>query len=781
MRSLVVATVLCSALLARAQDVVVSAPESPVTTETPVAASPPGPSAEEVALEAAVDALHEDLATLTGLERAARLLEFAGEHHGTPSALLATAEAKDLVREGLAAKSDARLIDAAAAVFVEADPKVRSARVQALGALADARAVPAIAYVARQDREVTVRREAAVALGSFIGPATEAAVLEIARDEQEELSVRTAAVASLGRQRSASAGNALAGLLQDREQSSDVRQAASDAIVEYFPLLAAELKLGAGKVAASAGRWQSTVVGAATGAYTLALVGSLSPNEGIGTVVGTFGGLVIGGATANLLARSYDVDEGDALLLGSAGIWSVPVGWFLGSLTGGPTAECNRACNAVALGTHVAAMGTTWLLRDKLTLTALDNLEINAAALTGLFLSLGAVGVPQATDDQRPGFVALAVGPTVGFVAGALFADHLQLSKPMLGLTTFAALEGLYALPVLTMGLQPELEPGPLGALIRNPDRDRLVAASAWLGVGVGLGGMLAASAFWQPTASDALLVGFSTVDGNLLGMGLPLLFGGESAWRTGQIASALGGVATGVAGGVLTRKLSLRMHQGDATLALLGTAFAGWQGAWGIWADQRYNLGNGRSMGLTTTIAGLGSLGALAATQLVDLSAWEAGWLWSGAVWGGWLAGWTAYVLDASGNGTLGAALVGSDIGLVAGALLLSPLVGLDPSRLAWVSVFGVGGMTVASMVAVFVAWSSPGKPVATANVIGTTAGLAIGAVVSGFLVDGSGGDAPPTMFGDVPLPLIGLAPVTQPGGTRVEGMAAQLAWQLE
>lgn len=691
-------------------------------------------------------------------------------------------EAKTLVRRLSADSPDSHSLDALVAVF-EADAAARPAKVAALARLDDVRLIPALGYLVRQDREVAVRLAAAQALGAYVHPKAETIAISVLKDRKESVAVRVAIVEALAKQNTSVAGDVLGEIALDLDEKGEVRQAATDALKQRYPALAEQLQLKA-KIAGSSGRATSTVVGAASGAYTLSLVGLLAPNESVGALVGAFGGLIVGGAAGNLLARGYDIDEGDAQLMGSAGIWSVPTGYFAGRLLGGPNGDCQRSCRAVMLGTHLAAMGSSWALRDHFSFTTLDTIEVNMAALSGLFLGLGLVDLPSPTGDIRPGLGVLAAMPAVAFAAGAAFADDMHLSPPLAVMAAYAALEGLYLGHFLGNGLLPnEVADGPLGSRVSNPDKERQVGGLRWLGLGLGLGGVLVSSPFWQPTASDVQLIAYASALGHVLGGGIPLI-GSNPGDRTNiaMTSSAVAGLASGVAMGLLAGPLKLDVSNGDALVIPLGLAFSAWQGfGWASLADGTDF--NGSKLGIGLTVAGVGGLASVALSQVSDASAWKAAWAFSGAVWGGWLFGWGAYTQYASNKATMSMALVGSGLGLAAGSLLVSPLVGIDPARLAWTSIFGVAGMTLASMTAVFVDdLSSPTRTVSTANVAGSIVGLALGAFVSGWLVDsGSGADVIASWSGlDIDAPTVSLEPLFEPGGRRVEGFGTTLTWTL-
>ena len=756
-----------------------SAPASPRVRAGP---AHPAPADERARLDG-------DLAKLEGLARAEHLLAFVATSPDDPRAAAAAAEAKRLVAEARARAADDPELDAIDAML-SADEATRRAKIDLVAATRDTRALPVLAYVAGRDAQAQTRAAAARSLGRF-GAAAEGLAAALAFEKREhawlpasrdQLMVRAAAVAALGDIGTPSAGEALARLAQDTDEPEQLRQAAADTLHAHFPALAARLHLGR-KLASSSGRLLGTVVGALSGGYALALVGVLSPSPDAGLPVGLAGGLVIGGTTMNLLARSHALSQGDAGYLLSAAAWSAPVGVFLGSAAGGPTAACDgNGCAAIMLGTHVAAMTGAWLTRQPLHLSINDDVELNLVAGAATLATIGGLAQLTPTSDQRLGAVLLALGPTAGFIAGTAFAHDLALTGPLAGMALLGAAEGALAGRFLGDGLVPQ-------PLAPPSDRhDTQVAGLTYLGAGLGLGSVLAASTSWRPTRSDAFLALFGAIDGNLLGSGLHQLAGAPSSPADEAWPGFGGLLGTGVAIG-LARPLHLKLDDGDLGLITLGEGFAAWQGfGWGAYLGDRDLLSAGTANGVALTATGLAGLGLVALSQRVDWTAWRAGWLFSGALWGAWLAGWSADVLEkGNGDGILVSALVGSDLGLAVSALAVSPLVGVDPSTLAWISIGGVAGMSLATMGAVFLAYdpSSTDRPVATANVIGTVVGLVAGGLFAHKL-EGSGGDGPAlklpqaSWLRGVPLPLASLAPLTSADGRSVSGLSAQLLWSL-
>jgi hypothetical protein len=219
-----------------------------------------------------------------------------------------------------------------------------------------------------------------------------------------------------------------------------------------------------------------------------------------------------------------------------------------------------------------------------------------------------------------------------------------------------------------------------------------------------------------------------------------------------------------------------------------MGQGFAAWQAlGWGSYFSAGASSSDDAIAKAGLIGTGLAGIGLLAATQFIDEPAWNLGWAFSGGVWGGWLAGWSTYAANADGEDILLASLVGSGAGLALSSVLVSPLVGVSPSSLAWTSVGGVAGMTLGTMGAVFLTGNSSATnehPVAIGNVVGSVIGLGVGVGIARLLTShqGAAGDADtgPGFFDDVPAPTPSFAPMTDANGRFVQGMQTSLMWRL-
>jgi HEAT repeat protein/beta-lactamase regulating signal transducer with metallopeptidase domain len=124
---------------------------------------------------------------------------------------------------------DGRAVAGLAAALTDADPLVRLAAAEGLGAIEDPRAVEALSRALRTDESVEVRRMAAWALGEIEDAAGVPALSDALRSDRDE-EVRRMAAWALGEIESASAVEALGAALKD--SSPEVRKTAVWALGE---------------------------------------------------------------------------------------------------------------------------------------------------------------------------------------------------------------------------------------------------------------------------------------------------------------------------------------------------------------------------------------------------------------------------------------------------------------------------------------------------------------------------------------------------------------------
>ncbi len=720
---------------------------------------------------------------LSGLARAEQLLKYAAEHRGDPKAGDAEREALALVTAARA--GDDALVAAMQPLF-DRTATDRLMKLEALITLGDPRSLNFVAYLARLDRDRKVREAAVAGLAQF-GTAGEPPLKALALDQDDSSSMRVSALRALARVPTTTAADTLERVAKDGDESDEIRTGAFEALRIASPERAAAMEQN--RVITSSGRGLFTALGALSGGYTLSLVGTMSASPTVGASAGSFGGLILGGIGANLLARSYPVSRMDALYMASAAAWSSPLGTFLGSTTGGPTATCSPPqCTAVMLATHAAAMTGSWFARRLVAPDLGDVVEINLVAASTLVMTTGALLLPTPTGDERPAMALLGLAPAAGFIAASAFAKKLHLTPTIGAAALIAAGELSFTMAMLGDTFLPTMTSDGqlLGQSVPNTRRSTQITGLATLGIGLGITGTLVASHWWQPTISDVALIGLGAIDAHLFAAGVPMLVYGETAsdetWRSAL--TGVVGLGAAVGTGFLTKKLDLKLERGDLLFVTLGQTFLLVQTAgWTSIATENSSLSPYNALGLTLTATALGGIGLVAAAQKLDLPAWTVAWGYSGALWGGWIGGWSSTVGEWNAKDSAKSVLLGSALGLAATATLVSPLVNISPNTMAWASVGGVAGMTLGTLGAVFFAYDRPGHPVATANIVGTSIGLIGGGLLAHFLSPrpyGSGDDVGPELPGGLPMPMTNIGPATDVAGRVVPGMSAQLSWSL-
>ena len=135
----------------------------------------------------------------------------------------------------------------------------------------------------------------------------------------------------------------------------------------------------------------------------------------------------------------------------------------------------------------------------------------------------------------------------------------------------------------------------------------------------------------------------------------------------------------------------------GDTTLGFLATAYGAWQGAG---ASLLLDGTDRQVMGAVLATTALGAAGGAAISQYVDATTEELFAAFSGSVWGAWVGGMgsvalkTDFDVDLSNKELLGSFFIASDLGLIATALAMSPVLEMKPERVAWINLYGLSGM---------------------------------------------------------------------------------------
>ncbi|RME22910.1 MAG: hypothetical protein D6798_14640 [Deltaproteobacteria bacterium] len=189
------------------------------------------------------------------------------------------------------------------------------------------------------------------------------------------------------------------------------------------------------------------------------------------------------------------------------------------------------------------------------------------------------------------------------------------------------------------------------------------------------------------------------------------------------RISITLGGGLGLVAGGALAYRAPGGLRFDDAMLVGLTTGWATWQTAgWSAVTDidRRYQGA------LVLTPAAIGAATA-AATPLIAVDFGDSLAATSLGLWGAYLGGAAGVLADADGDETMRLALGFSDVGLVTGAVLMSPVVDASPTVVGVADAGGVlGGSTAALVTALF---TDDSDSIVIASLAGAGAGAVGGA----------------------------------------------------
>lgn len=599
-------------------------------------------------------------------------------------------------------------------------------------ALRDPRAIPALVFVL-DDPDADVRARAATVLGRFRGdPRVEAALIERLRQRTERIEVRTAAAASLARQGGPAAGRALHDLYVDEGAPLALRESARAALEAGFPDLLADR--GTVEVVDRSGRALLTVGAAVLGSYALAAVGALGQND-TGVTIGIFGGLVTGAGTGYFLTRQGEITRGQAGWMLTGGGWGAGLGMLAAAAAVDDPSD--RLVLSLGLLGEAVGLGATIWTRRSIGFGPGDVALVNAGGLLGLDLALGVSYLADDPDDRAVA-AQIAGGAAAGLFGAGLLTRHTRFSLGDRALVAAGGYEGLW-----------------FGSLIPpavNSGDDRRQAAGALLGIGLGFAAAGTLSQFVD-VDSDTVALGWLIGSyGKLIGVSIPLLGEREDdKLARGTIAGSA--LSLGAAFALAPR---LEFEQGDAALVGLGTGLGLWHGlAFGVATDR---FSEEQALGLTLLGAAGGGLATMGASQWLELSNTEVLAIGGGGFWGTWFTVWTGALVSDDPDYDLRPAVIAGDIGLGAGALLIQKV---DARRVGIANLGGLSGAALASLGTALV--TTDDDKVIAANLIGSGVGLGAGALLAATI---DLAPASPTAAGagsvaGMPSPTLGFAPL--------------------
>ena len=507
----------------------------------------------------------------------------------------------------------------------------------------------------------------------------------------------------------------------------------------------------------------------------LALIMREEPSSSVaGALIGA--GTLTGFASLLWAAPELKFDDGDYL----ATLGAMAIGGFTGaSLPGliyGSDEQLQHTIGGSLMGTALG-YGTGLAISQ---FSERDSKDIAEAlwmtSLGGVFgQGLTAFTSSEAVSARR----ALTLsGTAVGLSAGLYFAEKTNYRTEdywlISYLTAFGAFHGAWL-------------PGLWTDTTTDENFSSLSTGTALIGTALGATSGILLSQYETLTFDDVNEMALGSIASSIFGAGVGLMVPVDDTedmrpWVAGMHTAGILGTA---AVGLLAPYTDF--SDGDTTLGFLATAYGAWQGAGaGLLLD-----GTDRQViGAILATTALGAAGGATISQYVDATTAELFAAFSGSVWGAWVGGMGSIALqsdfdiDLSDKEILGSFFIASDLGLIATALAMGPLMDMEPERIGWINLYGLSGMALGSALgAVF-----PDVPFWTSNVSGSALGLILGTVMTSFLEMPSLGQTPaepiavseesgataslqlhyPGQISAV-LPQFQITPITTPDGTIV------------
>jgi len=411
-------------------------------------------------------------------------------------------------------------------------------------------------------------------------------------------------------------------------------------------------------------------------------------------LLGGWGGL----ATAIATEEYTRFSEGDRALVGLGGIWGLWQGLGFREILDGSGSRTGWGAAMLGSSTGVIVAGAAAQYLEP------DMDQVGRAATGG---ALGAwlgrsVGMLVPELDSR-GIMSLAMsGGWAGLITKGWYIPPAEFTSgdylAIMGGAGWGLFQGQLIATAADMG-------------------DERGDGTRSLGLGLGI---LAGEAFARAgnlEFSSVLFTELNGYSGSGLGAGFALL-NEDSSDSTVSIVTSLAGWGSKLTTAMVADELVFRPD--DTWEYLIGQGFGMGQGVG--YAD--YADASERQQGAAILIgASAGYLVPMVTNQFVDYSPKEDLLITGGVFWGLWQGGWWPYALGGDGDDSLLWALIGSDVGLLASGLALSPLFDVSAARLGWIELFGMGGLALGSSSAAI--FSSNNRTIAMGMSIGSTLGL--------------------------------------------------------
>ena len=508
---------------------------------------------------------------------------------------------------------------------------------QQLAALGDPRALPSLTSCGER-RSHAVRLacvEAMAAWSEALAPLTD----WLSHPETPE-ALRIAAIEGLGRLGTDTAADVLVRTLETPGQSARLRAALRDGIARHYPERLDDI---GDSVRVDGRPWLMLGGGAALGT-ALSAAGQLGKAElaAVGVVTGG-----ITGATAGALyGRAFPMEAGDAAFITTSGLMGTAAGQLLLSPSGETAGVLGR------LGGATLGYGTGVALHKVHPGTGRDSVEALGMTSALAVTSAGVTTLLRQTDSMEP---VLGTTVALGGIGAHALSPHVDVTAEDRGLITFTT-------SLTTAGAV--LWPAP-----RETTTGRVL-------VGLGTGPLVSWALAGPVDATAGVQTGAwaGMLHGGVFGGGVGLALGPETenlaAARTGALAGML--VGSGV-GAWRTWADPEPIDPDDVVLVGIVGSWTAWQAAgWGI-----HGQASTRTTGILVATPAVASATAAVLASEVDVPVIESISSTSLGLWGIYAGGVGAQLAE---RPSLPGALIGGNVGLGVGALLVSPVVGVPP-----------------------------------------------------------------------------------------------------
>ncbi|MBT3218483.1 MAG: hypothetical protein HN348_05280, partial [Proteobacteria bacterium] len=559
-----------------------------------------------------------------------------------------------------------------------------------LGELQDPRAAPPLVH-AVETRELSTALVAVEVLANYregFEP-----LCRWLLEKQTRLEVRVASARAFGLVGTTEAADFLVDTLRQPKLPAPLQSAIIETVEQTWPERVDELERHVSRDGTS---W--LVFGGAAGlGYSMAAAGHFGRANL--AILGAGTGAVAGGTTGYVAGRAWPMEEADALFFVTSGV----IGTTGGALVGGAISDDLDGSFWGGLAGEALGFGLGGGLRKLHRGSSGDSFEaILVSAGTATALGGGTAFVANNTGKGDP-VLAVGAGMLAGVALGHAIAPSIKVRKADSGLillsTTYGAVFGsLVPLELDSRRAGLPFTIGAIGALTGyglsaplNPGWDVIAGGYSGLLLGAGFGSGL--GIVIEP--EDINVVTGTALCAATVGAGL-------GVWATQTDPDPI--------------------DDRDVVLTSLAMAWTTWQSVgWAAYGEAKPR-GWGAAILAPSTV---GTALALSAREL-DVPVTNSAAATSIGLWGGYLSGVSAQL---AGEDVLLFSLIGSDVGLVGGSFLMSPLVGTPPLV---VGIADAGGVLGGSLCGLGVSFGTgDSDAILLGSLIGSGVGFTAGAIL--------------------------------------------------